>query len=68
MHTFKSKNDVIFHHNQDLSGEVIIIRGKKEIAIEGDDLLDFVAQYVAGEKIAELEQMETTEILGIKRS
>lgn len=68
MHTTKTPDGTIFHHNGDLSGDVIIIRGKKELAVPSSDILDFVAQYVSGEMIAEIEQMTTEEILRIKRS
>jgi hypothetical protein len=69
MHTFKAEGGTSFHHNSDLSGEVIIIQESgKEISVPGQDILEFVAQYVTNELVAEIEQMTTEEILRIKRS
>lgn len=66
MHTFEGKSCRI-HFNSDMSGKVHI--GNKEtneeIQVEGQDILDFVANYVRSEKISVLEQAETKDILGL---
>lgn len=47
-----------FIGNADLSGDVTIINKKtnKQIEVDGDDLLEFVLEYVRGEKIAILQE------------
>lgn len=68
MHTFQ-KDNVVFNYNSDLSGDVIISRTDENIGvrIDGQILLDFVADYVLSQKIAKLEDMEgnTAKLLGI---
>ena len=62
MHSFHGDN-VVIHHNGDYSGEVIIQQDNNEIRMNAGDLIDFVAGYVRKEKIRELEQMSSKELL-----
>jgi hypothetical protein len=57
-------HDVRFHHNQDLSGDVIIVVGKQELRVPGAALLEFIADHVRNRRISELEQMDAGEVLG----
>lgn len=58
-----------FHHNSDLSGNVAIHvddeNGLRAINVPGVDLLAFVAEYVRGRKISEVESAEWHAVLGI---
>lgn len=56
-----------FIHNSDLSGTVEIVNssGTRFQIGPGWVLLDFVAQHVARERIAKIEQMSTAEILDL---
>lgn len=67
MHTFDGKSCRI-HFNSDMSGEIHICDkdSYKEIKVDGQDILDFVANHVRRERISKLEQMETREILGLE--
>lgn len=67
MHTFEGKSCRI-HHNSDMSGEAHICdkNSDKELVIEAQDILNFVADYVRRERIGSLEQMNTDEILHLK--
>ena len=67
MHTFEGKSCRI-HHNSDMSGEIYICdkNSDKELVVEGQDNLDFVADYIRTEKIGMLEQMSTDSILHLK--
>lgn len=67
MHTFEGKSCRI-HHNSDMSGEVHICDkySDKELVIDAQDILDFVADYVRSERIGMLEQMSTESILHLK--
>lgn len=67
MHTFEGKK-IRIHHDLDIHGGECIIVDKEtdtEIRCIGDDLLDFVANYIRSEKISKLEQMNNKDILGI---
>ena len=52
MHTFEGKSCRI-HHNSDMSGEIHICdkNSDKELVVEGQDILDFVADYIKTEKV-----------------
>lgn len=67
MHTFEGKSCRI-HFNSDMSGDIHIVEknSDKEIKVDGQDILDFVTNYVRIEKISKLEQMETKDILGLE--
>lgn len=67
MHTFEGKSCRI-HHNSDMSGEVHICdkNSDKELVIDAQDILDFVADYVRSQRIGTLEQMSTENILDLK--
>lgn len=67
MHTFDGKSCRI-HYNSDMSGEVHICdkATDKELKVEAQDILDFVAEYVRTERIGILEQMSTDSILHLK--
>ena len=60
-------NSAIFHYYSNLSGKVTIIPIGTEIEIEidGQDVLDLVAEIVRSKKIGDIEDMETNEILGL---
>lgn len=68
MHSRKF-GDFVFLYSSDLSGDVIIRKLNEtgeiesEIEVPGDALIDFVAAYVRGRRIAKLEQMGADEIL-----
>lgn len=70
MHTIKF-NGVLFHHNSDLSGEVILdvrdeARGTGQcLKVPADALLAFVAHFVRRERTAALEDASPTEVLGL---
>lgn len=67
MHTFEGKSCRI-HHNSDMSGEINICdkNSDKKLAVEAQDILDFVAEYIRAERIGMLEQMSTDGILQLK--
>ena len=67
MHTFEGKSCRI-HYNSDMSGEVHICdkNSDKELVIDAQDILDFVADYVRSQRIGMLEQMSTENILDLK--
>lgn len=67
MHTFEGSSCRI-HFNSDMSGDIHICDkdSDKEIKVDGQDILDFVANHVIRERISKLEQMETREILGLE--
>ncbi len=58
----------VIHHNSDLSGECIIVdtQDERELRVPGALLLAFVADFVAGERIARIEQATPGEILGLE--
>ncbi len=62
MHSFHGDN-VVIHHNGDYSGECIIRQENQEIRMNTSDLLDFVAEYVRSQKIGQLEQMSSEDLL-----
>lgn len=62
MHSFHGDN-VVIHHNGDYSGECIIQQEGKEIRMNTSDLIDFVAAYVRNQKIEQLEQMDSKDLL-----
>lgn len=70
MHTRTINTDdatgVTFLYNSDLSGDVEIrVNDGRPFKVPGDALLQFVAGYVNGRKIATLEQQEWYVTLGI---
>jgi hypothetical protein len=62
MHSFHGEN-IVIHHNGDYSGECIICQEGKEIRMNTGDLIDFVAAYVRNQKIGQLEQMSSKDLL-----
>lgn len=64
MHTYES-NGFLFHHNSDMNGDVIIVNKNngEELEVDGEAILDFVANYIRNEKIAKLENSTNKEIL-----
>lgn len=67
MHTFEGSSCRI-HFNSDMSGDIHICDkdSDREIKVDGQDILDFVANHVRCERISKLEQMETKDILGLE--
>lgn len=66
MHTFRS-NETTFHHNNDLSGDVVIERHDKRIMVPAEELVEFVAEHVRRQRIADLERMDFREVLGLPK-
>lgn len=66
MHTFEGSSCRI-HFNSDMSGDIHICDkdSDREIKVDGQDILDFVANHVRRERISKLEQMETKDILEV---
>ncbi len=65
MHSLRF-GETVFNYNSDLSGDVDIRReGKFEVSVPGTHLLAFVAEYVRGRAVAELEDMPAYELLGV---
>ena len=64
MHIYNG-NRCRIHYNSDMSGEVCINSktSDKEITVNAQDILDFVANYVKSKRIARIEKMETETIL-----
>jgi len=65
MHSFDG-HGCTFHYNSDFSGEIVIhnIKDDKEIFVDGEDLLKFVAYcYIQGKRIEEIEQMTYKDLL-----
>lgn len=68
MHTLTC-GKTIFNFNADLSGDVdITTPDGRRFQVPGGDLVSFVADYVRRQKIEELEQAETLEILCLPRA
>ena len=67
IHTFEGKSCRI-HHDNDMSGEIHICdkNSDKELVVEAQDILYFVADYIKTERIGMLEQMNTDSILNLK--
>lgn len=67
MHTFHGKKTRI-HYNSDMSGNIIIQHKdyELELSVLGEDILDFVAEYVRSQKISKLEQMDSKKLLGLE--
>lgn len=68
MHTFNEKETII-HYDSDVATEKVIIRNKHydlELSVSGEDIIDFVAEYVRSQKISKLEQMNSKEVLGLE--
>ena len=68
MHTFNGKETII-HYDSDVATGKVIIRNKHydlELSVSGEDIIDFVAEYVREEKIGKLEQMNSKEVLGLE--
>ncbi len=65
MHS-KDIGKTLFVFNGDFSGNIQITRDGCTVEVPGVHLLEFVAGWVADEKIAQLEQASPSEILGIK--
>ena len=63
MHTFHCKNCTTITHNGNYSGEVTIKSKNAAINIECSDLLEFAAEYIRNERIKELENMKTEDLL-----
>ena len=64
MHTFVGKNRTRIHYNSDMSGECIICNKNEEsVEVSCEDIIDFIAEYIRGQKIRELEQMDSKDVL-----
>ena len=62
MHSFHGNSANIFH-NGDYSGDVKIMKDGISIDVDMEDIIDFVAGYVRDEKIRELEQTNSKDLL-----
>lgn len=68
MHTFNGKETII-HYDSDVATGRVIIRNKHydlELSVSGEDIIDFVSEYVRSQKISKLEQMNSKEVLGLE--
>lgn len=66
MQTYK-RGDTAFLYNSDLSGPVTIQRADgSQLSVPGAHLLDFVACWVAQQRMTELEEASTAQVLGVK--
>ena len=66
MHTFEGKEHK-FHYNPDMSGDVIVncpdVDGNSVVvAINGEDILDFVAHYIVEREVSKFAHMTTDEV------
>ena len=73
MHSFEAKKNT-FQYNVDGSGDVTIVRhcrdymeNCEEFEVPIEDVLDFVANLVRNAKIAEREQADAKDVLGLVR-
>ncbi len=68
--TFIAVNGTVFKYDSDFSGTVTIQTQsdgfQKRLEINGEDILEFVAQFVINSKISELEQLSPSEVLGVR--
>lgn len=66
MHAFHAPSGTVYSHNSDLSGSVSW-SPKPGIWLEipGEDIIALVAQYVRNQKIADLEEVGDSTILGL---
>jgi hypothetical protein len=60
-HSWKGSNGTVVIYNPDLSGDVLI----NGTAVNGCDLLDFIADYVRDTRISQLENMESRMLLDL---
>jgi len=64
MHNYKGSEGTSFNYNSDFSGNVIIIKDKKQFEVSGKDILEFVAyNYIQPTKISKIEDMDYKELL-----
>lgn len=67
MHHFEDYNCAA-NFNSDMSGKVRLRNAdKQELEISGGFLLALVAEYVRNQRISELEQATTAELLGVRK-
>ena len=67
MLTFNGESIRIFY-NSDFSGESTILNIKtgKEMEVNTQDLINFVAEYIRDDKIRKIEEMDADELFGIQ--
>jgi len=68
MHTFAHGSTRI-HHNQDGSGDAIIVDdlcGIAEVRVPCKTIIAFAAELVRAQRISQIEQMTAEQVLGIK--
>ena len=70
MHYFESSNGVRFNYNSDMSGLVEIKPGFRNndtsFEVSGRAVLEFVAEYIRLQRIAEIEGQDVSELLGLQ--
>lgn len=66
MHT-QNIGNTTFTHNSDLSGPVRIHTADGELLVPGEHLIEFIAGWVASQRIAALELATAEEVLGFVR-
>lgn len=68
MHTKQTNGGILWHYNSDLSGDVhIVFPEGGEVRINGDDILEFVAEaFVRPELVSEIEDMDWFDLLARK--
>lgn len=60
-------NGTVFTYNSNLSGDVIMNNGGKNIHINGGELKAFFANFIRLQKIANLENASNDKILGLRK-
>jgi hypothetical protein len=72
MHTFVTPDrSICIHHNGDFSGDAEIVRfapdgSTQTIAVPCQALLEFVAEFIRNERVAQLENATYEEVFGLK--
>ncbi len=64
MHFFEANNGTKFNYSSDMSGDINIISKDQTSHVNGNDILQFVAEYLRRKEISKLEDMCWQEILG----
>jgi ribosomal protein S11 len=62
-HTTKCKNNTVFIHNSDMSGDVTIVTGKGELDVNGRDIIEFVLQRIPENKLEDFKDKMVGEMM-----
>lgn len=55
MHTSRGLNGAVFHYNSDMSGDVLVVVGDQKLSVPASDLVEFVLDWIARERITDIE-------------